>query len=198
MRSGALSRCATSSARSASQRSLPRLGVTGHETLRTLSETTQNAAPSDLPIISDHCADTEASDIGTELPQWVEYQRAATRATEAPLRIDPADVHRHANLKTFRESRKTSFGIGIALVAALGVAVSWSYEELRSFVGNSIANAASLTADFAQGGAPAELQATSEAAEADAPAMSPSRTNQPYWRKHRPPPLDRLRRRARE
>ncbi len=72
---------------------------------------------------------------------------------------------------TLNESRKTSFGIWVALVAALGVAVYWNHEELRSFVGNSIANAASLTADFAQNGAPAPSQATSAAPTVDVPAV---------------------------
>ena len=150
---------------------LEELGVTGRETLHALRETTQSAAPSDVPIIGDHSADVAASDIGTGLPQWVEYQRVATRATEAPWRIDPADVHRHAHLVTSNESRNTGFGIWVALVAALAVAVYWNYEGLRSFVGNSIANAVSLTADFAQNGAPASLRATSKVAEVEAPPV---------------------------
>ena len=151
---------------------LAELGVRGHETLHALRETTRSAAPSDLPIIGNHSAAGEASDSGTRLPQWVEYQRAAARATDSPWRIDPADIHRHAHLVTLNESRKTSLGIWVALVAALGVAASWNYEELRSFVGNSIANADTLTADFAQNGAPAPLEATSGAAEVDAPAVA--------------------------
>ena len=156
---------------------LEELGVTGRETLHALRETTQSAAPSDLPIIGDHSADVAASDIGTGLPQWVEYQRVATGATEAPWRIDPADVHRHAHLVTVNESRNTSFGIWVALVAALGVAVYWNYEGLRGFVGNLVANADSLIADFAQNGAPASLQATSKVAEVEAPRVLNARTS---------------------
>ena len=44
---------------------LAELGVTGHETLHALRETTQSAAPSDLPVIGDHSADVEASDSGS-------------------------------------------------------------------------------------------------------------------------------------
>ena len=151
---------------------LAELGVRGHETLHALRETTRSAAPSDLPIIGNHSAAGEPSDSGTRLPQWVEYQRAAARATDSPWRIDPADIHRHAHLVTLNESRKTSLGIWVALFAALGVAAYWNYEELRSFVGNSIANADTLTADFAQNGAPAPLEATSGAAEVDAQAVA--------------------------
>jgi serine/threonine protein kinase len=154
---------------------LAELGITEHETLHALSKTTQNAAPSDLPTIGEQSADVEASDVkasdvGTRLPQWVEYQRAATQTTDSPLRIDPADIRWHAHLVSVNESRKTSFGIWLALVAALGVAVHWNYEELESFVGSSIANAASLTADLAQKSAPATLQAASAVAKVDAPA----------------------------
>ena len=159
---------------------LAELGVTGHETLRALSKTTQSAAPSDVPIIGDYSAEVEASDVGasdvgTGLPQWVEYQRAATRATDSSWRIDPADVHRHAHLLTLTESRKTGFGIWLALVAALGVAVYWNHEELRSFVGNSIANAAAVTADFAQNAAPASVTKPPESADSAQPPPAVAR-----------------------
>jgi serine/threonine protein kinase len=135
---------------------LAELGVTGHETLHALREATRSAVSSDLPIIGDysaagsqstddeHSADAAAPDNGTHLPQWVEYQRAATRATEAPWRIDPADVQRHAQLATRSESRKASFGICVALVAALGLVVHWNYAELRSFIGSAITDAVAV------------------------------------------------------
>jgi serine/threonine protein kinase len=148
---------------------LEEFGVTGRETLHALRETTQSAVPSDLPIIGDHSAEVATPDIGTGLPQWVEYQRVATRATEAPWRIDPADVQRHAHLKTVNESRNTGFGIWVVLVAALGVAVYWNYEGLRGFIGNLVAKADSLSAAFAQNGAPASSIATSKVAEVEAP-----------------------------
>jgi serine/threonine protein kinase len=158
---------------------LAELGVTEQETLHALSKATQSTAPSDVPIVgeqsadgetSDEAPDVRASDVGTRLPQWVDYQRAATRTTDSPLRIDPADIRWHAHLAAVSESRKTSFGIWLALVAALGVAVYWNHEDLGHFVGSSIANAASLTADLAQKSAPVPLQPASAVAKVDAPA----------------------------
>jgi hypothetical protein len=150
---------------------LEELGLTGSETLHALTATTQSATPSDLPIIGDQSADVAASASVTGLPQWVEYQREATRATEAPWRIDAADVERHAHLKTLNESRSTSFGIWAVLVAALGVAVYWNYEELRSFVGNWVSNADLLIAGIVQNGGPDAFEATSKVAEVEAPPM---------------------------
>lgn len=144
------------------------LGVTGCETLELLKETRQSAAPSDVPIIGDQTPEVAAPDIGTALPQWVEYQRATTGATEAPWRIDPADVPRHAHLPTVNESRSTRFGICLALVASLGVAVYSNYEGLRSFVEDFVADADVLNASFAYNGAPASLQDAPRVAEAEA------------------------------
>lgn len=144
------------------------LGVTGRETLESLRETRQSAVPSDVPVIGDQTAEIAGPDIGTALPQWVEYQRAATGATEAPWRIDPADVPRHAHLPMVNESRSTRFGVGLTLAASLGVAGYLNYEELRSFVEDFVADANVLTASFAYNGAPASSQDTPSAVEAEA------------------------------
>ncbi len=90
------------------------------------------AQDDDTPIIGDHSGNFDvrpAQALVTEPP------RPAPRKSARGWRLDPQDVHRHAE-RTRRNERREPFGIArvatLVLVAgALGAAGYWNYEALR-------------------------------------------------------------------